>query len=150
MGGLSVLITRGEELYEIVANRFLDAHLFEESVLDIYKDLATTGRGADAEEISSIDRVAEIFNEEMADVVHQFGEMAGFEQDEILYAWDKWSHENAPQVSGMVAQVLFKNQRFCGSFLLSERMNVIAPDQNEIFPQLREASMAKIAKYEIW
>ena len=148
MGALSVAITRGEELYEIVAGRFLDANLFEET-LDICKDLFTTDN-VSYDEVSCIERVAEIFNEEMSDVIHQFGEMAGFEYDEILYAWDKWTQENSSQLSGMVAQILFKNQKFCQLRLPSERMNVIAPNQNEIFPQFREAAMTKTGRYEIW
>ena len=150
MNGLSVVLTRGEELYDIVASRFLDAHLFESAILEISKDIAAL-RPHCPDGVSHIEQIAEVFNEEMADVIRQFGEMAGFERDEVVYALDKWMLENAPQVVGMVAQILFKNQGVCHTLLLaSERTNVISPYQNELFPQFREIATSNVARYKIW
>lgn len=151
MGALSIVLTRGEELYDIVASRFLDAHLFESTILDICKDFTIIRPRPLPDGVSHIEAIAEVFNEEMGDVVHQFGEMAGFEPDEIQYAWDKWCYNNAPQVVGMVAQVLFKNQGACRSMLVSsDRMNVISPYQNELFPQFREIATSNTSQYKIW
>ena len=151
VASLSILMTRGEELYNIIAHRFMNEHLFEASVLDIYKDL-TMKRDFSSyyQDMSSVEATADIFSEEMADIIAQFGKMAAFEPDEIEYAWQKWCSQYEPQLCSMVEHALLNNQGFCSKMLLPDRMDIISPDQCEIFPQFRGAAMADRADYVVW
>ena len=146
MSNLTLSVSHGDALYDIVIHRFLDAYLFEQTVLDICKDVSLQRRPddmVDESEISQISTIAELFHEEMLDVIYQFGNMSDFSHDDIVYAQEKWTQENFDTISGMVAQVLFKNQRFIHQYALPGRMDTISPYQNEVFPQMMDFALKR-------